>query len=477
MQLVREDGLVNGLTVYRRVKPVKASKEILNEKRVAAYCRVSTDLEIQESSLELQMETYNNIIKEHEGWSLAGIYADKGISGTKTTNRPEFNRMIEDARAGKIDVILAKSLSRFARNTVDALQFTRELKDIGVSVFFEKERLDTANVTSEFLLTIFAAFAQEESHSISENTKRGIRNRFKLGQPRYTKILGYDNNWNLSKDAWIVEKIFDLAFDGKSKREIADILNEEGVVSSDGVSTWNHNTILGILRNEKYTGDVLMQKTFTGDFIQHNKVYNQDMKIDAYFKEDHHEAIVDKELFEALAYETNLKRGKYGADQTPYYGMLKCPHCGKSMVKIPGIYSEKRSMWVCPGENKTGILDERRTCEKLILLSPEIDRVVIEAIEEMDEQPGFEEAISKFKERTGEVSYCRVFPLIKSMVLENGHTLAVEWKMGWTGRYEIHPVEDAEKQWGAIAKAHIEDLNIEGMELHKVNHPYRGEKK
>lgn len=480
MPAYQKYGIVDKVTIYHQTKPQATSGTKLDIKKVAAYCRVSTDLEIQKSSLELQMETYNKIIQEHSGWELAGIYADKGLSGTRTTNRPQFNHMIEDARAGKVNVILAKSLSRFARNTVDALQFIRELKQMGVTIYFEKEKINTNSVNSEFLLTIFAAFAQEESHSISENTKRGIRNKFRLGQPRYAKILGYNNQWEPNDDAWIVEKIFNLAFDGKSKREIAAILNEEGVTTKEGKRAWNHSTILGILRNEKYTGSVLMQKTFTSDHMQHNKVYNRDLKIDSYYIEQHHQALVNKELFEALSFETNLKRGKHGADQTPYYGMLKCPQCGRSMIKVPGIYAEKRAMWVCPGENIKGTLEQRRTCEKLILYSTELDKVIKQAIEDMEIQPNFKEAIACFKDlinRTERTSYCRIFPLISSMTIEKGKLLVINWKMGWQGKYPIHPVKNAKKQWTAIAKAHIENLNINGIELHKVNHPFRKEKK
>lgn len=477
--MTQRDDYLDGVTICRKAKSIEIPYPENSAKRVAAYCRVSTDLEIQESSLTLQMESYNRIIEEHSQWKLAGIYADKGLSGTRAINRPEFNRMIADARSGKIDVILAKSLSRFARNTVDTLQYTRELKQIGVTVYFEKEKIDTASASSEFLLTIFAAFAQEESHSISENTKRGIRNRFALGQPRYAKILGYNKDWSPNEDAWIVKKIFELAFDGKSKREIASILNEEGVVTAGGLHTWSHNTIYGILRNEKYPGDVLMQKTFTGDYMQHNKVYNRGLIIDSYYRENHHTAIVDKNMFLALKFETNLKRGKNGADQTPYFGLLKCPSCGKSMVKIPGIYAEKRPMWVCPGENTSEILDERRTCDKQILLSETIDSAIRQALDDIGNQPGFDADILKLKElmkKSGKPSYCRLVSLVKSMTMEHDNILAVDWKMGWTGRYEIHPVKDAEKQWPALAKAHVIDVEADGTRLYKVNHPYRRRK-
>ena len=171
---------------------------------VAAYCRVSTDMEVQQQSLDTQMAAYSKIIREHPGWKLAGIYADKGISGTTVRHREQFLRMIEDAKAGKIQYIIAKSISRFSRNTVDALAYVRELKRYGVSVFFEKERLDTGKAVSEFLLSIFAASAQEEIISLSNNMKVGRRMRYEAGVIQWSRLFGYrcseDGTWMIEPD-------------------------------------------------------------------------------------------------------------------------------------------------------------------------------------------------------------------------------------------------------------------------------------
>lgn len=192
------------------------------KKRVAAYCRVSTLAEEQELSFESQKKYYESLLGSDPDKILVKVYGDDGVSGLQASMRPEFQEMVRECRKGNVDEVYTKSVSRFARNTVDALQFTRELKSIGVGVYFEKEKIDSANVTSEFLLTIFAAFAQEESHSISENTKRGIRNGFRLGHARYTRMLGYESGWKINTEqAKIVQRIFEISLDGVSSNGIA----------------------------------------------------------------------------------------------------------------------------------------------------------------------------------------------------------------------------------------------------------------
>lgn len=270
-------------------------------KKVAAYCRVSTDKDIQQSSLELQMESYRDIISSHEDWELAEIYADEGKSGTATKSRKEFNRMIIDAQNGKIDYILAKSISRFARNTVDTLEYTRKLRDLGVGVFFEEQGLDTLSVTSEIFLTIHAAFAQEESHSISENMKHGLRNRVAMGIPKWSKTYGYrSENGKFIIDlaqASVVRYIFCSAANGMSLTEIVSSLKEQGIKSPSGKKEWFTHTVSMILRNERYIGDVQTQKTVTVDFLTHKRKINDGQVPNPYLSDDH-EAIIDRETFE-----------------------------------------------------------------------------------------------------------------------------------------------------------------------------------
>ena len=190
-QQIVEDTMTEGVSVIRsKTRIIEVNFNIgMKQLRVAAYCRVSKDIEEQESSMATQMMAYERIISLHSEWTLVGIYADKGKTGTNTGKRTEFNRMTDDAKEGKIDLILVKSVSRFSRNPVDLLKTIRELKDHGVGVYFEKENIDTSTLNSELLLTVFAAFAQEESFSISENMRRGMRQRFKLGIPNYEEWI------------------------------------------------------------------------------------------------------------------------------------------------------------------------------------------------------------------------------------------------------------------------------------------------
>ena len=230
--IVREQSnIASNVTIIKQQRA--GNKPLFEQKRVAAYCRVSTDLEAQQTSIDLQMGSYKRIIEEHPGWVLAGIYADDGETGTSVKNRPEFQRMYADAKAGCFDILMVKSISRFARNTKDSLEYTRELKECGVGVYFEKEGLDTTNLTSELLLTIFSAMAQEESRSISENVKVGIRSRYKMGKPPWRTTYGFRKGYVIYEpEAEVVREIFDLYNQDISAEEIAQILNEKKALLS-----------------------------------------------------------------------------------------------------------------------------------------------------------------------------------------------------------------------------------------------------
>lgn len=500
MPIIREEGLVQGVTVFRKPKPTETFGFPTPVKKVAAYCRVSTNYEIQESSLELQMSSYYNIIQEHSGWELAGIYADKGITGTKTTRRVEFNRMIEDARNGKIDVILAKSLSRFARNTVDALQYTRELKSIGVSVYFEKEKIDSSNITSEFMLTIFAAFAQEESHSISENTKRGIRNGFRLGHARYARMLGYSHNWEINKEqAEIVQRIFDMSLDGVSSNAIAIALNADGVKKPFGSGKWNGSNIAKMLQNEKYCGDVLMQKYYCDNFLEHTKVTNSNANIEMYYKKNHHAEIITKENYNLAKFSNALKPTKYSVSKTPYYGMLFCPTCGKPMVKIVIRGAKKCRAWTCPGSGNNGTIAERKTCKAYLLFDSVINNTFRTAVnglspnEKKNKNYGNDiRLLQEMLKTQKEGSYARIYALVDKMTIEKWNTLVIEWSMGWTGKYRLIETSQSDKMlpefledchviantrkgyrnWQAGALKHIvEEVEIDGTRIHMVTVP------
>ncbi len=292
--------------------------EELPKKRVAAYCRVSTEEEAQASSFELQVDYYTKMISERDDWRLVEIYADEGISGTQMKHRENFNRMIEDCKAHKIDMIITKSISRFARNVVDCISTVRMLKMLNppVSVYFEKERIDSTDEKMEVFLTMMASFAQEESRSISTNISWAIRNRMKDGTQKIptTSLLGYDSdeNYNLviiEPEAETVRTIFRSLLQGNHPATIADQLNKSGVTTVLG-NAWTANSVRNIIRNEKYCGDVLMQKTFTVDYLSH-KIKKNSGQREQYFIADHHPGIVSHEEWDQAQARLEELSGKH----------------------------------------------------------------------------------------------------------------------------------------------------------------------
>ena len=272
--------------------------------RVAAYCRVSTGEESQQTSYATQKAYYTQLITGKPGWLLAGIYADEALSGTSRVRRTQFNRMMEDARAGKLDYIVSKSISRFARNTVDTLTCIRQLRQLDppVGVFFEKENIDTLDASGELVLTILSALAQEESRSISGNIRWAIQKNFQAGKPtiNLNRMLGYDSGpdgqWLVNPDqAEIVRDIFTQFVGGRSANRIADGLNRLGKTTVNG-KRWTAGGVLTVLRNEKYTGDLEMQKTVTRDYLTHRSTVNCG-EAPRYYVENHHEPIIDRLLW------------------------------------------------------------------------------------------------------------------------------------------------------------------------------------
>lgn len=243
-------------------------------KRVAAYARVSTEQDEQLSSYEAQVEFYTRYISGNPAWEFVSVYTDEGISGTNTKKREGFNRMVTDALAGKIDLILTKSISRFARNTVDTLTTIRKLKEKGVEVYFEKENIYTLDSKGEIMLTIMSSLAQEESRSISENVTWGKRRSMEEGKVFFAckHFLGYGKDsdgqlYIVEKEAETVRSIYKMFLDGKTVRTIADFLTGQGIPTPGGKKNWSVSTIMSILQNEKYKGDALLQKTYTADFL------------------------------------------------------------------------------------------------------------------------------------------------------------------------------------------------------------------
>lgn len=318
------------------VKCTSALENHPEKRKVAAYARVSTEHEEQHSSYEAQIDYYTDLIRSNPNWEFAGVYSDEGITATSTTRRDGFNRMVKDAIEGKFTLIITKSISRFARNTVDSLVTTRKLKEHGVEVYFEKESLWTFDSKCELLLTILSSIAQEESRNISENTKWGIRKAFQDGKTYvpYKHFLGYDKGGkcvltvNL-KEAKIVKYIYRRFLEGESYSGIAKELSELKIPTPYGLENWRNKTIQNILTNEKYMGDALLQKTYSDDFLSKKRKVNKGNEPQYYVKEDH-EAIIPREVF-LYAQKEVEKRSKMPymhSSSTIYSSKIMCGRCG-----------------------------------------------------------------------------------------------------------------------------------------------------
>ncbi len=308
----------------------------IKKRRVAAYARVSTDMEEQLSSYEAQVDYYTNYIKARGDWEFAGVYTDAGITGTSTKHREGFKRMVSDALDGKIDLIITKSVSRFARNTVDSLTTIRQLKDKNIECYFEKENIWTFDSKGELLITIMSSLAQEESRSISENCTWGQRKRFADGKVSvpFKHFLGYDRgeDGNLvvnPEQAKLVQRIYGMYLTGMSSYRIARELTDEGIPSPAGSDKWNPTCIRSILTNEKYKGDALLQKTYTVDFLTKKKKVNEG-EIPQYYVHGNHEAIIDPETFDMVqALINSRKSGKNRVSSgTIFSSKIKCGCCG-----------------------------------------------------------------------------------------------------------------------------------------------------
>lgn len=315
------------------------------KKRMAAYCRVSTDQLEQLSSYEAQVSYYTTYINRHPDYEIANIYADEGISGTNTKKREQFNKMIEDCKAEKIDMIITKSISRFTRNTLDCLNYVRMLKELGIGVIFEKENINTLDAKGEVLLTILSSLAQDESRSISENSTWGIRRKFERGKVivNHKKFLGYDKdedgNLIINKEqAKTVKRIYTEFLEGKGTNRIAKDLEKDKVPKWDETYKWYESSIKKMLTNEKYKGDALLQKTYTVDFLTKKRLRN-DGQVPQYYVEDSHPAIIDKDTWEAVqlemerrkafAKEHGIKKLGYASKTNPFAGRVVCGKCGR----------------------------------------------------------------------------------------------------------------------------------------------------
>lgn len=361
---------VTVIPARRRVGSQRTAAQV-QKIRVAAYCRVSTDSEEQETSYEAQVSHYTDYIRSKPEWQMVEVYADDGISGTNTAKRDEFNRMIEDCEAGKIDLILTKSISRFSRNTLDCLKYTRKLKALNIAVFFEKENINTMDSKGEVLLTIMASLAQQESESLSANVRMGIQYRNQQGkvQINHNWFLGYtkDAEGNLVIDpaqAEIVRRIYREYLEGASFLQIKRSMEADGIPNGAGHKKWYESNIQQILTNEKYIGDALLQKTFTVSILDKKRAANNG-EMPKYYVEGSHEAIIDRDVFmkvkAEIARRANLNPdGKRRVYSSKYAlsGMVFCGHCGDIYRRVRwNNRGCKSTVWRCVSRVLKGKMD------------------------------------------------------------------------------------------------------------------------
>jgi len=306
------------------------------KRRTAGYARVSTDSDEQVTSYEAQVDYYTNYIKSRDDWEFVDVYTDEGISATNTKKREGFKQMIDDALAGKIDLIVTKSVSRFARNTVDSLTTVRQLKEKGIEIYFEKENIWTLDSKGELLITIMSSLAQEESRSISENVTWGQRKRFADGKVTvpFRRFLGYDmgEDGNLvlnEKEAVVIKKIYGMFLQGMTPYKIAKELTKDGILTPAKKQKWSAGTVKSILSNEKYKGDALLQKSYTTDFLTKKKKINEG-EIPQYYVKNNHEAIIDPAVFDMVQIE--LENRTPGPNRRSgvsiFSSRIKCSECG-----------------------------------------------------------------------------------------------------------------------------------------------------
>lgn len=342
------------------------NRDKYHQLRVAAYCRVSTEQEEQQNSYQVQIAYYTDFINRKKEWSLVGIFADEGISGTQTKKRTEFNRMIRMCKNKKIDLVITKSISRFARNTVDCLEYVRQLKELGIGVIFEKENINTLTMTSEFMIALYGSFAQAESESISKNVSWGKEKAFREGkvQFQYKQLLGYKKGGDgkpeiVPEEAETVRLIYKLFLDGYSMRNIKNVLENKGVLTSTRKKIWNESLISSILKNEKYVGDALMQKTFTTDCITHKIVKNNGQR-PMYLVTNNHAPIVDRDTYNRVQQELARRSSKRKisdkaiTEQGRYSSkyalteLLICGHCGTPYRRTTwAARGKKQIVWRC----------------------------------------------------------------------------------------------------------------------------------
>lgn len=383
----------------RKVQKVKFPAAAPKQKRVAAYARVSCGKDAMLHSLASQVDYYRNYICRHSGWEYAGVYADEAKTGTKD-GREQFQRLLTDCRSGKIDHIITKSISRLARNTVTLLETVRELKALGISVYFEEQNIDTATADGELMLSILASYAQEESLSNSENMKWRIHSNFQNGLAWNPTLLGYrydGGTYHMEPtEAETVRLIFGSYLDGMGATAIAKMLNESTAVSRFG-NGWGQRSIMQILQNYTYTGNLLLQKTFSEDHLSKKKRYNKG-ELPMYHIQDSHEAIIPMEQFQAVQEEIGRRAEKHSKPHRnkgkyPFSGMLVCGNCGKHYVRKT---TATGAVWICPTYSTKG----KAACPSKRIPENTLITATLEAVGTLDALDGKITAVRVEKDNT-----------------------------------------------------------------------------
>lgn len=336
--------------------------KVPNKKRVAAYARVSTGKEAMIHSLSAQVSYYSEFIQKNRGWKYAGVYADEALTGTKDT-RPEFQMLLKDCKSGKIYMVITKSISRLARNTVTMLEVVRELKELNVDIYFEKENTHSLSGDGELMLTILASFAQEESRSVSENCKWRIRNNFKDGIPNTFQVYGYTIHKGKikinPKEAEVVTIIFNAYLEGMGRLAIAKKLNSMGIRTKNN-KLWDSSKIKEILNNEKYAGNLLLQKKYIEDHLEKKTCLNDGI-LPQYYVSNNHDAIIDRDIFNKVQEEIQKRKEKYKAGRITtnkyfFTSIIRCCKCGKCYQRKINNAGTKyqKEVWICATYNSFG---------------------------------------------------------------------------------------------------------------------------
>ena len=405
----------------RRIEPILPI--IKTRKKVAAYARVSMETELLHHSLSAQVSHYSTLIQNNPEWEYAGVYADEGITGTSTKKRDEFNRLMGDCDAGKIDLVLVKSISRFARDTVDTLNATRHLKDLGIDVYFERENIHSMSKEGELLLTLLASFAQAEAESISQNVKWGIRKRFKLGIPNGNKAP-YGYRWNgdgfsiIPEQGTVVKEIYRRYLAGESAYSIAKRLADKGIKGQSGVPM-DDSTIKNILSSNSYTGTMILQKSF---FTEGHKRKKNRGELPMYAVEEMFEPLVSETDFEQ-AQQIMKERAESMPNRNPeltaFSGRVRCANCGCSISRRTSKYGKK---WVCNTKERKG----KGICDFRDIYETELENAASKALN-LD---GFD--ADAVRSRVELISIDNAYIIFR---LKNGTVKSVlrEYKKGYSG--------------------------------------------